>query len=548
MVLQGNLEEVALPDLLQLYCSGRQVALLTVNYSDAPDALFYVDSGELVDAQFGDLSGVEAVWAALKKEAGAFRVDMGVKAPHRTIDQHWNAVVMDGMRHVDETRANRPAPPAPAPVRPLRAVSVPRFTAVGARPAAPGGARRAALVAGVAGAVLLAGGGLWYFLKGRAPAPAPAAAPAPAVAVPLTLGMSAALSGPSKELGRQMKLGVETALAIANEAGGIAGRKLELVALDDGYEPARTKEAMKALIEGRKVFAIVGNVGTPTAEVAVPYANEKKTLFFGAFTGAGLLRRDPPDRYVFNYRASYAEETATVVRWLVEVKKIRPAEIAVFAQQDSFGDAGFAGVAKAVRKYGRAPDEILRVGFKRNTLELQEAVDGIFRNRKIVKAIVMVAPYRPAAKFVEEIKRQQLDVIFSNVSFVGATAFADEMRQLGGKFASGVIVTQVVPPIDSNATSVIGYRNALQKYFPGEKPDFVSLEGYIVGNLFVEGLRRAGANLTTDRVIETLEGIHDLDLGIGTKLSFGLSEHQASHKVWGTVLNEAAQYQVLDLE
>jgi ABC-type branched-subunit amino acid transport system substrate-binding protein len=546
MVLQGNLEEVALPDLLQVYCSGHQIARLTVNYSDAPDALFYVDSGDLVDAQFGNRSGVEAVWAALEKEAGAFRVEMGVKAPHRTINQHWSGVVMEGMKHADETRARRQAPPAPAPVRPLRAVTAPRLPAVGARPAAPNRAGRAALVAGVAAAVLVAGGGLWYLLKGRPPAPA--AAPAPAVKAPLTLGMSAALSGPSKELGRQMKLGVDTALAVANEAGGVAGRKLELVALDDGYEPARTKEAMKELIEVRKVFAIVGNVGTPTAEVAVPYANEKKTLFFGAFTGAGLLRKDPPDRYVFNYRASYAEETATVVRWLVEVKKIRPAEIAVFAQQDSFGDAGFTGVAKALRKYGRAPDEILRVGFKRNTLELQEAVDGILKNRKTVKAIVMVAPYRPAAKFVEEIKRQQLDVIFSNVSFVGATAFAEEMRQLGGKFASGVIVTQVVPPIDSNATAVIGYRDALQRYFPGEKPDFVSLEGYIVGSLFVEGLRHAGANLTTDRVIEALEGIHDLDLGIGTKLSFGLSEHQASHKVWGTILNEAAQYQVLDLE
>ena len=546
MVLQGNLEEVALPDLLQVYCSGRQVARLTVNYSDAPDALFYVDSGDLVDAQFGNRSGVEAVWAALEKEAGSFRVEMGVKAPHRTIDRHWSVVVMEGMKHADETRAKRQAPPAPAPVRPLRAVAAPRLPAVGARPAAPAGARRAALVGGVAAAVLVVGGGLWYLLRGRAPAPAPA--PAPAVKAPLTLGMSSALSGPSKELGRQMKLGVDTAFAVANEAGGVAGRKLELVALDDGYEPARTKEAMKELVEVKKVFAIVGNVGTPTAEVAVPYANEKKTLFFGAFTGAGLLRRDPPDRYVFNYRASYAEETATVVRWLVEVKKIRPAEIAVFAQQDSFGDAGFAGVAKALRKYGRAPDEILRVGFKRNTLELQEAVDGILKNRKTVKAIVMVAPYRPAAKFVEEIKRQQPDTIFSNVSFVGATAFAEEMRQLGGKFASGVIVTQVVPPIDSNSTAVIGYRNALQKYLPGEKPDFVSLEGYVVGTLLVDGLRRAGPNLTTDRVIEALEGIHDLDLGIGTKLSFSLSEHQASHKVWGTILNEAAQYQVLDLE
>jgi branched-chain amino acid transport system substrate-binding protein len=546
MVLQGNLEEVALPDLLQVYCSGRQVARLTVTYPDAGDALFYFDGGSLVDARFGRLSGVEAVFAALEKDAGAFRVEMGVRAPHRTIEQHWSVIVMEGMKRADETRARRsgPLPSVPASVRPLRAVTGPRQPVVSAT--SSGDASRRALVAGLLAAILIVGGGLWFLLKGRPPAPS--AVPSPTLKVPLTLGMSAAFSGPSRELGRQMKLGVETALDLANEAGPPGGRPLQLLSLDDGYEPARTKDTMKELLEVKKVFAVLGNVGTPTAEVAVPYANEKKTLFFGAFTGAGLLRKDPPDRYVFNYRASYAEETAAVVRWLVEVKKIRPAEIAVFAQQDGFGDAGFSGVAKALRKYGRSPDDIFRVGFKRNTLELQEAVDAVVKARKTVKAVVMVAPYRPAAKFIEEMKRQQIDAIFSNVSFVGATAFADELRQLGGKFASGVIVTQVVPPIDSNATAVIHYREALQKYFPGEKPDFVSLEGYIVGSLFVEGLRRAGRNLTTDGVIEALEGIHDLDLGMGTKLSFGPSEHQASHKVWGTVLNEAAQYQVLDLE
>lgn len=547
MVLQGNLEEVALPDLLQVYCSGGQAGRLTVGYPDAPDAVFYFDAGNLVDAQFGSRSGVNAVWAALERNAGIFRVDIGVEAPRRSIDQPWNLVVLEGMRRLDEQRAKPVAPsgPAAAPVRPLRAVTAPRPREAGITPPSSAGPGRSVLAASAV-AVLVAGGGLWFLLKGRAPAPIPP--PVPPANVPLTLGMSSALSGPSRELGRQMKMGVETALNLANEARAVPGRTLGLLALDDGYEPSRTKDTMKELVEVKKVFAFLGNVGTPTAEVAVPYANEKKTLFFGAFTGAGLLRKDPPDRYVFNYRASYAEETAAVVRWFVEVKKLRPSEIAVFAQQDGFGDAGFAGVAKALRKYGRAPDDILRVGFKRNTLELQEAVDAVVKNRRTIKAIVMVAPYRPAAKFIEEIKRQQIDAIFSNVSFVGATAFADELRQLGGKFASGVIVTQVVPPIDSNATAVIRYREALQKFFPGEKPDFVSLEGYVVGTLFVEGLKRAGGNLTTDRVIEALEGIHDLDIGVGTKLSFGLSEHQASHKVWGTILNDAAQYQVLDLE
>ncbi|KAF0239593.1 MAG: branched-chain amino acid ABC transporter substrate-binding protein, partial [bacterium] len=165
------------------------------------------------------------------------------------------------------------------------------------------------------------------------------------------MGMSAAFSGASKELGRQMKLGIDTYFNEVNTSGGINNRKLNLVGLDDGYEPVKALESMKDLLEKRKVFGIIGNVGTPTAEVTVPYALEKKAIFFGAFTGAGLLRKDPPDKYVFNYRASYAEETSYIVEYLVEVKKLQPSQIAVFAQTDGYGDAGFSGVVKAMRKY-----------------------------------------------------------------------------------------------------------------------------------------------------------------------------------------------------
>ena len=365
---------------------------------------------------------------------------------------------------------------------------------------------------------------------------------------PILLGMSAAMTGPAKELGRQMKLGVETALNAANDAGGIHGHKFQLIALDDGYEPDRTKAAMKELVEDRKVFAIVGNVGTPTAEVSLPYVLEKKVPFFGAFTGAGILRKEPPDRYVFNYRASYVEETAAVVRYLVEVRKVRPNQIAVFAQQDGFGDAGFAGVTRALRKYGRDKDQILRVGFKRNTLDIADALDTILKNRNTIKAVVMVAPYRPAARFIEKTKDQKFEPIFTNVSFVGSTALAEELRQLGSSYSNGVIVTQVVPPIDSSATAAIRYRDVLQKYFRGEKPDYVSFEGYIAANVLLEGFRKAGADPTRESLVDALESIHGLDLGIGTPITFGLSEHQGSHKVWGTVLDDKANYQVFDLE
>src|SRR5215468_4800797 len=158
----------------------------------------------------------------------------------------------------------------------------------------------------------------------------------------IRFGISAPFTGPAKELGQHMKQGIEAAFNAANAKGRVYGRQLRLVAADDGYEPTRTAATMKQLYEKDQVFGLVGNVGTPTAVVALPYALDRKMLFFGAFTGAGLLRNDPPDRYVFNYRASYSEETAAVVNYLVKVRRLLPEQIAVFAQQDAYGDAASA--------------------------------------------------------------------------------------------------------------------------------------------------------------------------------------------------------------
>jgi branched-chain amino acid transport system substrate-binding protein len=604
----GSLDDIGLGNLIQAYCASRQTSRITLTYPDAEGHLFF-EAGELVHADLGSLSGSAAVHGALQKRGGQFHVDLGMKPPVRTITQHWSSLVIEGMKRgntdpgvrarpavaaggasrpvaaVPAPRPSAPTPlPAPAPVVAVPSAAPPepaRFPQKGApmpdstggeprsplRPTAAAPSRpprplvpepaapppsRLPLLLGIGGVVLLlVVAAVWYFSK---PSPAAATAPVPRANAAaaggrvVTLGMSAALTGPAKELGRQMKLGVETALDAANDSGGIHGHRFQLVALDDGYEPERTRGAMKELVEQRKVFAIVGNVGTPTAEVAVPYALEKKVPFFGAFTGAGLLRREPPDRYVLNYRASYVEETAAVVKYLVEIRKVKPTHIAVFAQQDGFGDAGFAGVTKALRRYGRNQDQILRVGFKRNTLEIADAVAEVVKNKNNIQAIVMVAPYRPAARFIEKVKDAGLDPIFTNVSFVGSTALAEELRQLGPKYSAGVIVTQVVPPIDSSATAVIHYREQLDRYFHGEKPDYVSLEGYIAANVLLEGFRRAGDNPTPEGLVDAIEGIRGLDLGIGTPISYGLSEHQGSHKVWGTVLDQNANFQVFDME
>jgi branched-chain amino acid transport system substrate-binding protein len=410
-----------------------------------------------------------------------------------------------------------------------------------------------------------------------APAPAASAAPPPvpasqttvAVATPMVapavplgampavrgitdkeirFGIAAPFSGSSRELGRQMKLGIDTAFNRVNDTGGVNGRILRLLAADDGYEPSRTLDAMKTLYDKDQVFGFVGNVGTPTAAVAIPFALERRALFFGAFTGASILRNDPPDRYVFNYRASYAEETDAVVHYLIKIRKLQPRQIAVFAQADAYGDAGFAGVAKAFRTLGVNDASILRLNYKRNTVDVDDAVSALKAQKLQVRAVVMVATYRAAAKFIERTRDSYPGMIYSNVSFVGSTALADELMLLGPRYANGVIVTQVVPAVGGYSSAVLEYKNALAKYFPGEAPDYVSLEGYIAANVLIQAIRQSGPQIDTEKLIDNLEAMRNIDLGLGTALNFGRAEHQASHKIWGTAIDESGKYTPLELD
>jgi ABC-type branched-subunit amino acid transport system substrate-binding protein len=373
----------------------------------------------------------------------------------------------------------------------------------------------------------------------------------------IRFGISAPFTGPAKELGQNMKRGIEAAFNVANANGGVYGRQLRLIAADDGYEPTRTAVTMPQLYERDQVFGLVGNVGTPTAVVALPYALDRKVLFFGAFTGAGLLRNDPPDRYVFNYRASYAEETAAVVNYLVKVRRLLPEQIAVFAQQDAYGDAGFAGVEKAIRSLrGGIESPILRLNYQRNTVDVEDAVAQLQQgNSQLqqkrhapIKAVIMVPAYRAAAKFIEKTRALYPDMIYTSVSFVGSTALADELMLLGKKYATGVIVTQVVPAVDGHSSLVLDYKSALAKYFPGQAPDYVSLEGYVDANVLIAALQRSGLQLDTEKLVGTLENLRDLDIGVGTPVTFSRSDHQGVHKVWGTQLDETGHYQPIDLQ
>ncbi|OLC76310.1 MAG: hypothetical protein AUH83_06565 [Deltaproteobacteria bacterium 13_1_40CM_4_68_19] len=558
--MSGNLSETSFTDLIQFYSISRQTAALTVVSPAGPehDVVVFMENGEIIDARFGEMGGIDAVRRAMRLREGEFHVDLNVTAEKRTIWESPSKLLLDEMVSDDEAQ-NGAGNGAKAAAAGREEVLFPKTPP-------PSPQHRSSFSVLFASAIVAAaavGGALWWRSQQEAAA---ATARQAAVATQreaeararpavqgvtdteIVFGIAAPFSGPAKELGRGMKTGIDLAFAATNEAGGVNGRKLRLVALDDGYEPERTRSVMKELAESRSVFGFIGNVGTPTAEVAVPFTLEKKMLFFGPFTGAGLLRRDPPDRYVFNYRASYAEETAATVKYLVKVRRIPVDEIAVFAQQDGYGDAGFNGVAKMLRKYNRNPERTLRVGYKRNTIDVNEAVKTLLRSRHPVRAVVMVATYKAAAKFIEKVKAERPDIIFSNVSFVGSQALADELMTYGGRVAEGVMVTQVVPLPHSKATAALRYQELLPKYSLGERPDFVSLEGYLAASLLIEGLKRAGRNFTTETLVDALEDLRAIDLGVGATMGFGMSEHQASHKVWGTVLDANGNFLTIDME
>lgn len=365
----------------------------------------------------------------------------------------------------------------------------------------------------------------------------------------IRFGMSAAFSGSARELGRATRIGIEACFHEVNAKGGVHGRKLELEPLDDAYEPQRAKANLAALLDQQQgAFALIGNLGTPTARAMLPDLLKNHVLLFGPVSGANLLRKDPPDRYVFNYRASYAEETAAIVHYFVGVVGMQPDNIAVFHQNDSYGRDGLAGVANALQRYNVPIDAIQKASYRRNTAQVEQAVLKLRPHLHQLQGIVIIATYPASAEFTRQVRMAGFRGRIANVSFVGSLSLAEQLREVEGDIANGVIVSQVVPMPDAYATGVLEYRAALERHFPGEPAGFGSLEGYIVARLLVHALEQEGRYLTAESLVERLEQIRNLDLGIGALLSFSRSDHQASHRVWGSVINAQGEFEALDFD
>ncbi|MGI9503535.1 MAG: ABC transporter substrate-binding protein, partial [Geminicoccaceae bacterium] len=346
---------------------------------------------------------------------------------------------------------------------------------------------------------------------------------------------STALGGPASALGQGMQAGILAAFEEANRAGGVAGRKLELKSYDDGYEPDKAIDNTRKLINEDRVFALIGEVGTPTSKAAQPIATAAKVPFIGPFTGAGFLR-DASHGNIVNYRAAYGQETEAWIKHLTE--DLGHKRIAILYQDDSFGRVGLAGVQKALEK--RNMSLVAEGTYKRNTTAVKSAVLKIRKAKP--DSVVMVGAYKPIAAFIKLAKKTGVDATFVNISFVGSKALAKEL----GDDGAGVVVTQVVPfPWDRSIPAVAQYQDALRAVDPNAEPGFVSLEGYLVGRLTVMALEKMGGNFSRDGFMKTVAGLGQISLG-GVELAFGPDDNQGSDQVFLTVIQSDGSFRAVD--
>lgn len=343
----------------------------------------------------------------------------------------------------------------------------------------------------------------------------------------IVFGQAAALEGPASALGTGMQLGIKAAFANTNTAGGVNGKKLELISYDDGYEPDRSIAAVNKLINDDKVFALIGPVGTPTSKATQPITTEAKVPFVGPFTGAGFLRNFDHGNIV-NVRASYGAETETWIKHLTEDLGYK--KIAILYQDDSFGRVGLDGVTKAMEKRGMSL--VAKGTYMRNTTAVKRALLEIRKAEP--EAVVMVGAYKPIAAFIQYSRRINFNPAFVNISFVGSKALAEEL----GPDGKDVIISQVVPfPWDQSIPLVKEYQEALNKVDPDAKPGFVSLEGYMVGKLTAMTLAKMDGEVTREKFLETVWNTGTYDLG-GVKLTFGQGDNQGMDQVFLTQINE----------
>lgn len=348
----------------------------------------------------------------------------------------------------------------------------------------------------------------------------------------LVVGQSAVLTGPSAQLGIEMRDGIQAAFDEKNATGGINRKLVKLKTLDDGYEPDRAKNNTQQLVDDNRLVALLGYVGTPTSLASLPVITASGTPLLGAFTGAVALR-NPVNPFVFNIRASYDEEATVLLRHLV-IATGKNERIVIVCQDDAYGLAVKTSVEKAANRLGVKP--VAYVTIKRNTTDVSAAADAIVAVQ--ATSVVVGSVYGVTGRLVVAVRAKKFYPQFASVSFVGTSGLLDQF----GRQAEGIAIAQVVPyPSGGSILLMREFRSAMQASGM-HRLTYGSMEGYIAGRVMCEAIARCGSNVTRAQLRDKMENLK-VDVG-GFNVAFSPSSHQGSTFTEMTVVREDGSLRV----
>ena len=352
----------------------------------------------------------------------------------------------------------------------------------------------------------------------------PVSAGAPGItAKDIILGQSCDISGPIKELGTGMRDGALTYFNYINTMGGVNGRKIRLITLDDKYDAALCRTNTANLIDVEHVFLLFGYVGTPTSKVAVEEAAREGVPYFGPYTGAEFLRT-PVNPLVFNIRASYFQETEAIVGKLFQEKGLK--RISVFYMKGAYGQAGVEGVQTALAKRNLTLHS--KAAYEVKTGDATEAAKKLAADNP--QAVIIVATRDPSADLIGKMRAAGSNPYFVNISPVGGEKLAMKLGNQG----IGVMITQVVPfPYDKRTPLVEEYHSLTRQFFPGGEPTFTGMEGFMAAKSLCKILEAIPGEIDRKKFIEVAQSQSKIELG-GVTLSFKPDDHQGSHDVFFT--------------
>lgn len=366
----------------------------------------------------------------------------------------------------------------------------------------------------------------------------------------ITLGVTSAFKGHAASLGSELYRGYMAYFNKVNAKGGVGGRTIRVVAMDDSYNPPDAVKNTVKLVDQEKVFLLFGNVGTPTTVKVLPLLLKFRNIpvyLFGPFTGAQPQRENPYAPLCINVRASYRQETAALVDFFV---KRGNRKIAVFYQNDAYGRSGQNGVIRGLEVHGLTiVSEATYTRGDTYDTDMSEQVRSLVADG--ADAVISVGAYQACAAFVRDARKAGFTGPIANISFVGSEALLnlllDQQRRDGKDYTENLFNSQVVPPFnDSSIPLVAQYRKDMKSYAanlptnlkdPGYTPSefsFASLEGYINAVVLVKAVEMAGQDLTPDSFIGSIESMDGVDIGIGSPVIFGIGDHQGLDDVYIT--------------